>query len=289
MSTFATAKAAGLRIIARAVTAKTMPAAGALDAISIDLLQTWATKGYPQAFVAAPVVTPPVAAPVAAVTATFADIAKLMKEKTFDTCHSTSTHQAGAILDTQAGYDVKAAVIPVKLKAAHIGIVFDAAQLKLTGDYAANLTVAKPSENADPTTAAETETASETSTIPAECKGVENASGSTVTGIAAADSDFAKVLNPPQLTACHEKKVIFDRRTKACHVATLGGDYTCDWPGIKVKFKDIATPETLQGLEDAKWQVDQCGIDAGSPVVFLIQPDSSGGFLNIGIKVLSVE
>jgi hypothetical protein len=72
-------------------------------------------------------------------------------------------------------------------------------------------------------------------------------------------------------------------------VATLGGDFDCNWDGVKIKFKEIATEEVLQKLEDDKWQVDQCGLQDADPVVFLIQADRSGGFLNLAIKVLSVQ
>jgi hypothetical protein len=292
LSTFAAAKVAGPDIVQRAITEKDaatkMPAAAALDAVSIDMIQTWVNKGYPQTYLAPPV-TPP-APPPAAAAPTYADISALMTVKTCVTCHSTAGHSGSTILDTEVAYKEKAAKVTEKLQAVHYGQSFDAAQLKLTADYAAALVAAPPpaeEKKEEETGATADETKKE---IPPECvvpeKGVETADAAPSETDAGA---YDKVLKPAKLTECHEQNLLYDRRTKDCHVAALGTTFKCDWAGVKAGFKDFAPEETLQKLEDEKWQVDQCGTQDGNPVIFLILAETSDGFLNLSIKVLGLE
>jgi hypothetical protein len=302
LSTYLLAKASGARIVARGVNATptVMPPAaaanGALDAVAKDVLQTWANKNFPQTFVAAtPAAAAPDPAPAAAATPAaapaFADIEKLMTDKTCVSCHSTASHQGDVILDTLDGYNAKAAKVPEKLKAVHFGVSLDATQLKLTADYAASLVA--PKEEAAGTTAPAADEAKEPGEVPPECVVPEKTEESPIPDAEpaaaetpATDADFSKVLNPLKLTECHDEGVLYDRRTKDCHVATIDDSYECDWDGVKVKFKDIIKDDVLQKLQDDKWDVDQCGAQDANPVVFLIQADTSEGFLNLGIKVL---
>lgn len=273
---------------ARVVTTPNMPPAtaaatgGPLDATEKDLLTTFITNGYPKVYVA-PVDDPKKENPPAATAVTYTQIAALMTEQGCNSCHSTAAKSGNTILDTEAGYKEKAAKVPTKLASDHFGKTFSAEQLKLTSDYAATLAAPKPDEGKK----GDDKKATGDDEIPEECLLPEDKpkSGDPVDG----DPKLEKVLKPAKLTECHDKSLMYDRRTKDCNAATLGGDYECNWTGVKAKFKNIAPEKTLLDLEAGKWQVDQCGVLEGDPLVFLVKIEASDDVIDLQVKQLSVE
>jgi len=271
MTDFIKVKAAGARILARSVTASTMPPGNnALDATEKDLLQTWADLGYRELYVA-PVVEQEEETP--EIDAEFAKVLAVMEAQTCigSGCHNSTDKAGGAVLDTKDGYDLIAGKIVAKVEGGHFGKSFSAEETTALNDYTLALTGEAPA------------TKEEKKEIPPECK-----VPAEIVGEKASESDYSKTLNPAKLTECHDEGLLYDRRAKDCHTATFGSTFSCNWEGVKEAFGEIAGTETLLALEGDRFQVDQCGEIDGDPLVLLIRTDQSSGELKLDYKTLSI-
>lgn len=98
-------------------------------------------------------------------------------------------------------------------------------------------------------------------------------------------------LQTERFVQCREKGRFYDRRDGgSCDASSTPSVFACDWGQVMGVFANApASTGVLTGYMTAHWQLDQCAVKEGLPLVSMYKLSRVGGVIKIHVKTISVR